>query len=328
MTRARLRRLLDDAAAANMNMLRVWGGGYYLPDAFYAMADRCGMLIWQDFMFGGAIPPPGRAFRANVRAEADPAGRAACATIPRSCCGAATTRCSTSWQGWGDRLAFKRRISAAQRRHIDAGMHALFGRVLRDVVARENPQVPYWPGSPWSGHGGKANATDAGDTHFWNVWSGDAAPIEAYLDVTPRFLSEYGLQSLPAMATLDAIAGNRRPLDLHAPALRAHQKYDHGRGNRRLLAYMRRELRHARQNCADFVYLSQAMQARGHPAGRRAPARLAAAQHGFAVLAAGRCVAGRCRGRAWTTTAAGRRCSTTRAVSTRRCCWPRCAAMA
>ena len=257
---ARMRRLLDDARAAHMNMLRVWGGGYYLPDAFYAMADRRGLLIWQDFMFGGAIPPADAAFRANVRVEAEQQVRRL-RDHPSIVLWCGNNEVRTGWETWGDRQAFKRVIPAAERARIDAGMRTLFGTVLREVVAREDADVPYWPGSPFSADGAPANAMDSGDTHFWNVWSGDAAPIEDYLDLTPRFLSEYGLQSLPVMATVRAFAGNG-PLDAESPVLRAHQKYDGGNGNRRLLTYVKRNYG-APANFADFVYLSQAMQAEG-----------------------------------------------------------------
>jgi beta-mannosidase len=46
-TRERARWLLSLAAAANMNMVRVWGGGRYLPDWFYDVADELGIMIWQ-----------------------------------------------------------------------------------------------------------------------------------------------------------------------------------------------------------------------------------------------------------------------------------------
>ncbi|WP_164105665.1 hypothetical protein, partial [Stenotrophomonas maltophilia] len=55
---AKMWSILADARAANMNMIRIWGGGYYLDDAFYDAADELGMLVWQDFMFGGAVTPP------------------------------------------------------------------------------------------------------------------------------------------------------------------------------------------------------------------------------------------------------------------------------
>ena len=50
-------KILTAARDAHMNMLRVWGGGYYEPDDFYEDADRLGVMIWHDFMFGGSMIP-------------------------------------------------------------------------------------------------------------------------------------------------------------------------------------------------------------------------------------------------------------------------------
>jgi len=63
-------RMLQSALAANMNILRIWGGGTYQDDHLYDAADETGLMIWQDFMFGGAIVPPDTPFRENVAVEA------------------------------------------------------------------------------------------------------------------------------------------------------------------------------------------------------------------------------------------------------------------
>jgi beta-mannosidase len=70
-TPERYRAWCEQAAAANMVMLRVWGGGIYEHDAFYDACDELGLLVWQDFMFAcGIYPAPGW-FRDSVRAEAE-----------------------------------------------------------------------------------------------------------------------------------------------------------------------------------------------------------------------------------------------------------------
>jgi len=48
---------LHKAAEANMNMLRVWGGGIYERDLFYDLCDRLGIMVWQDFMFASTGYP-------------------------------------------------------------------------------------------------------------------------------------------------------------------------------------------------------------------------------------------------------------------------------
>jgi beta-mannosidase len=258
-TRTRLHHLLESARAANMNMLRIWGGGYYMSDAFYQMADRMGIMIWQDFMLGGAIPPYDKAFRDNARAEAvEQVTRLRDHPSIVLWCG--NNEVETGWQSWGDRKRFKQSISNAERERIEQGMHTLFNRTLRDVVARYEPDVPYWPTTPGTGHDGNpdANSASDGDYHYWEVWSG-SAPITKYLSVTPRFQSEYGLQSMPALATIKSftVPADRR---LDSKAMRAHQKFAHG--DARLLHYIRANYGEPRDFAAT-IYLSQVMQAEG-----------------------------------------------------------------
>src|SRR6185312_15155477 len=101
-TPARIRQILESARDANMNMLRVWGGGYYLPDAFYATADKLGLMVWQDFMFGGAIPPADKAFRDNVSVEAvQQVQRLRVHPSIVLWCG--NNEVETGWESWDDR---------------------------------------------------------------------------------------------------------------------------------------------------------------------------------------------------------------------------------
>ncbi|WP_424681398.1 beta-mannosidase [Frateuria sp. YIM B11624] len=257
---AQMRQVLTSARDAHMNMLRVWGGGTYLPDDFYAMADRLGLMVWQDFMFGGAITPYDRAYADNVRQEAiEQVERLRDHPSIVLWCG--NNEVQSGWLSWSDRKAFRQSIAPAEAARIEQGMRDLFGTELREVVARHAPGVPYWPSSPSEGGDGFANSLDAGDYHYWEVWSGEAKPASAYLNVTPRFQSEYGLQSFPSMRTIREFAG-AGALAVDSPVLRAHQKYDGGNGNTRLAMYVQREYGQQKDFPA-LVYLSQVMQAEG-----------------------------------------------------------------
>jgi beta-mannosidase len=257
-TDAQMRRELTSAKAANMNMLRIWGGGYYGTDSFYDMADEMGLMIWQEFMFGGAVPPYDVAFRENTRQEAiEQVIRLRDHPSIVLWCG--NNEVQTGWENWGDRIAFKDTLAPAERERIVIGMTTIFGQVLRGAVAQYSPQTPYIAGSPSTDLDGPADQDKDGDRHYWAVWGG--SPVEAYLGETPRFQSEYGLQSFPEMRTIMSVAAPG-DLSVNSPVIRAHQKYDKGNGNDRLLLYIRRNYGEPK-DFASFVYLSQVMQADG-----------------------------------------------------------------
>ena len=69
-TETQYRRVLEDAIAANMNMIRVWGGGIYENDVFYNVCDELGLLVWQDFIFGNNMYNVDQQFYNSVKQEA------------------------------------------------------------------------------------------------------------------------------------------------------------------------------------------------------------------------------------------------------------------
>jgi beta-mannosidase len=259
-TRERLRRDLQAARDANMNMLRNWGGGYYESDDFFDIADELGLLVWQDFMFGGGMQPGfDPAFRASVVAEArDNIRRLRHHPSLVLWCG--NNEEETAWKDWGHGKA----LTAADPEFaakVWQGYVELFGNDLRTVVAEEGLGVPYWSSSPSNDLDAKANDSRRGDKHYWDVWGGPALPATAYLRETPRFMSEYGLQAWSQLSTVDAFAA-RDEQRIDGPVIRAHQKFMAGKGNERLLLYIERDYGTPR-SFPDFIYLSQVMQAEG-----------------------------------------------------------------
>jgi beta-mannosidase len=256
-TPAYMEMILKGARDANMNMVRIWGGGYYLDDAFYDIADRMGLMVWQDFMFGGSVTPPDAAFRENVRVEAEEQV-ARLQAHPSIVLWAGNNEVQAGWDNWSDRKAFKKAVGPDEQERIGTGMTVLFDRVLRDAVLKKSPGTPYWPGSPSSDYEGPTDTDKDGDRHFWDVWSG-SKPVERYLDSCPRFMSEYGFQSMPDLSTIREFAG-KGALTADSPVMKAHQKFLAGEGNERLMMYLRDRLRPAR-DFADLVYLTQVNQA-------------------------------------------------------------------
>lgn len=254
---AQMRQILQSARDANMNMIRVWGGGYYLDDAFYTLADEMGLMIWQDFMFGGAVTPPDAAFRDNVRVEAEEQVERL-QPHPALVGWSGGNEILAGWENWSDRKDFKKRVGADEQERIGTGMAVLFDRVLRDAVLTRAPGTPYWPGSPSTDYEGPIDTGKDGDRHFWDVWSG-SKPVERYLDSCPRFMSEYGFQAMPDLSTIRGFAG-KGPLAIDSPVLKAHQKFLAGEGNSRLQLYLDQRLRKPR-DFADLIYLTQVNQA-------------------------------------------------------------------
>ncbi|MCF7223321.1 beta-mannosidase [Marilutibacter chinensis] len=260
-TDAQLRHVLQSAVDANMNMIRGWGGGYYESDTFYDIADELGLMVWQDFMFGGGMQPAyDDAFRANVVAEArDQVRRLRDHPSIVLWCGNNEEEIAWKYWGGGDYgQALKARAPAFAQKVWD-GYVQLFGRDLRKVVAEEGGGIGYWPSSPSNDLAEVANTPAAGDMHYWEVWGNPAHPPIKYLDITPRFMSEYGLQAWPVQRTVDYFA-KRSEQGIDTPVIEAHQKFLAGKGNERLMHYVRMEFGEP-EDFGDFIYLSQVTQA-------------------------------------------------------------------
>jgi beta-mannosidase len=258
--KAQLRRVLQSARDANMNFLRSWGGGYYESDEFFDLADELGLLVWQDFMFGGGMPPAyDDAFRANVIAEARDNVRRL-RNHPSLVLWCGNNEEEISWKYWGP----GKEMMAADpgfATKVWNGYVQLFGSDLRKVVEEEGGGIAYWASSPSDDLAAVANTPTSGDMHYWEVWGNPAHPPSKYLEITPRFMSEYGLQAWPVQRTIDSFA-MRGEQGVATPVIEAHQKFMAGKGNERLMKYVNYEFGEPK-DFAEFVYLGQAAQAEG-----------------------------------------------------------------
>jgi beta-mannosidase len=254
-THERRQKLLSAMRAANMNMLRQWGGGAYEDNDFYAICDELGIMVWQEFMFGGAMVPGDTGFQENVRQEAiDNVKRLRDHPSVVIWCG--NNEMETGWKNWGDRQYFKSSLPPDVRERIWQDYVVLFRDVLKSVVTTHSPQTPYWPSSPSANFEAPPDNPNDGDMHYWAVWHA-LEPIQQYTRQTPRFMSEFGFQSFPELATIDTFA-TKPEHDITSVTMRAHQK--NTGGNERILTYMLREYREPK-DFDSFVYLSQVQQA-------------------------------------------------------------------
>ena len=154
----------------------------------------------------------------------------------------------TAWFHWG----WKERLPDT----VWEDYKKIFHGVLPEVCSLHDPATPYWPSSPSSNLEADANAQKTGDVHYWDVWHG-AQPFQAYETQFPRFNSEYGFQSFPALKTVNAFT-IPEDQDIESPVMLAHQK--HPRGNRLIREYMLRHFPEPR-DFASFLYASQVLQA-------------------------------------------------------------------
>jgi beta-mannosidase len=250
------RNILQSARDAHMNMVREWGGGYYESDDFYDICDELGIMVWQEFMFGGDMVPGDVTFQENVRQEAiDQIKRLRDHPSIVVWCG--NNEVETGWWHWGDRQEFKASISPDTRDRVWQDYVILFADVLKSAVTEYADPVPYTPSSPSANFEEVPDNQHNGDMHYWAVWH-QQAPASDYTKQFPRFMSEYGFQSFPEMRTIRTFANKPEDFDIHSTVLQAHQK--NKGGNERILTYMLREYREPK-DFASFVYLSQVQQA-------------------------------------------------------------------
>ncbi len=250
-TSERYRERVTQARGANMNMLRVWGGGIYEQSAFYEACDELGVMVWQDFLFACALYPEEEPFGSLVEAEA----RGQIARLSKH-------PSLVLWNGNNENLwgyfdwerDGKTWLEWAENRSWGAGFYfELFPKLMKDL----DPSRPYTPGSPFSGslelHPGSDNH---GTTHIWDVWN--ALDYTSYRAYIPRFASEFGFQAPPTFATLsESIPEDERHAE--SAAILHHQKAN--QGNEKLRRGLARHFAPP-ETFDDWHFLTQLNQAR------------------------------------------------------------------
>lgn len=205
-----------DAVEADMNMLRVWGGGVYEADAFYELCDREGLLVWQDFTLMCACYSEAAEMWEEVEAEARE-NVARLASHPSVVLWNGGNENIEGYHDWG----FADRLEPGE-----AWGGAYFHELLPRVLAEVDPTRSYIPSSPWN-PADDADPTnpDHGPTHSWKVWF--SVDFLRYRDTVPRFVAEFGFQGPPTWATLTA-AVHDDPMRPDSPGMAQHQKFTDG----------------------------------------------------------------------------------------------------
>ncbi len=248
-------RTIDDAAAVNMNMLRVWGGGVYEDDRFYELCDRRGILVWQDFMFACSLYPAEGAWLESVRCEAEDNLRRLrnhpCIAV---WCG--NNECNDAWYGWGWNERYARQGHPEYDALIERQLKRQYYEVLPELVARFSPHTPYHPSSPWAQPEGTSDGVN-GDMHYWSVWHA-RAPISDYDVIRSRFFSEYGFQSFPGIESVKRFAPDTTDWRIGSDVMMSHQRGG-SFANMRIAQYMEDEY-WVPEDFAEFLYMSHVLQ--------------------------------------------------------------------
>lgn len=227
MTPERYADRIDDAIDANVNLLRIWGGGIYESDDLYDRCDELGVLVWQDFLFACAA----YAEEPWLADEVGPEVREAVTRLsphPSLVVWNGNNENLVAYAEWGWRPSLVGRTWG----------NGYYRSLLPSIVAELDPTRPYTPGSPFSfDEYLTPNDERNGSVHIWDVWN--RLDYRAYADWNPRFVAEFGFQGPPAWSTLTAVVRDE-PLDPDGHEMLVHQKAD--QGNQKLADGMRGHL--------------------------------------------------------------------------------------
>ena len=245
--------IFDNISGANMNFVRVWGGGIYENEEFYRQADERGILIWQDFIFGCTAYPSDDFFLNNVKQEA-------IYNIKRLrnhaslayWCGNNEVLEGLNYWGW------RKDVTDEIMDQWFEGYNKTFRELLPSLVDEFDGTRNYVHGSPDLANWGRPELFNTGDVHDWGLWYGEL-PFEALADRLPRFASEFGFQSFPEMKTIRTFAEPDQ-WELESEVMQVHQKAS--TGNSLIKKYMDMYYLEP-DNFEDFVYLGLVMQGNG-----------------------------------------------------------------
>jgi len=250
---------LNYAKMANMNMIRVWGGGIYEDDLFYDLCDELGLLVWQDFPFACALYHFYDEFIENIKEEVIQNIKRL-RSHPSLALWCGNNEIEWLWNYLLDKNPrFKNKDIKSK---FESSYNEMFEQIIPHLIKKYDLVHPYWPSSPSNGFVGKklgktdSNSPDFGDSHFWSVWHG-GKPFTAYREFNSRFMSEFGFESFPSSKTLSEFC-TQNQFDFYSPIMENHQK--NSAGNKKIMDYMEKRFS-IPQKFEHQVILSQITQA-------------------------------------------------------------------
>lgn len=245
-SKERTEKLIKDCIEANMNCIRVWGGGYYPEDYFYDLCDEYGLLVWQDFMFACADYELSKEFEENISAELKD-------NIKRIRHHASLAL----YTGNNENESALKHWGIQKREATDKDYIRQYEELFPSIVKKYDPNTFYWPSSPSkSGSFKELDNDNIGDAHYWEVWHG-LKPFTEYRKHYFRFVSEFGFESFPSIKTIKSftLPEDRNPFSY---IMENHQK--HPGGNGKISYYISEYLKYP-NGLENMLYASQITQA-------------------------------------------------------------------
>ncbi len=271
----RYKEIIQSAVDANMNMLRVWGGGVYEDDKYYNLCDEKGILVWQDLMFACAMYPGDSLFIENVKQEVtDNVKRLRNHPCIALWCG--NNEIDEGWKNWGWQQQYQysekdsAKIWGDYQKLFQVLIPSLLDTLLLSPIHRftdssepgnqrmgESVNVTYISTSPLIGWGHK-ESLQQGDSHYWGVWWG-MEPFDFYKKKVGRFMSEYGFQGMPSLTVFKKIS-DEYDWTFESPVVKNHQK--HPTGYETIQKYLEKSYIQP-IGFENYIYVSQLLQAEG-----------------------------------------------------------------
>jgi beta-mannosidase len=246
-------KIIKYAIKSNINMLRVWGGGFYENNIFYELCDKYGILVWQDFMFACAMYPANNRFLNNVKKEAI-YNIKRLRNHPSIALWCGNNENYEGWNHWG----WQNMYSEKERKNIIKDYNKLFLKLLPESVKEYDGERDYIHTSPITNWGGKLNTK--GDVHYWGIWHGKE-PFENFTKAEKigRFVSEYGFQSFPSFKSIKQFT-IKKERAINSESLKLHEK--HPIGFKIINKYMKDHYKKPK-DFKNYIFVSQLLQADG-----------------------------------------------------------------
>ncbi|KFY19357.1 hypothetical protein V491_04482 [Pseudogymnoascus sp. VKM F-3775] len=252
----RYRTLLQMVVDGNQNMLRVWGGAIYEDDVFYDICDELGILVWNDFMFACGTYPADEDFRSRITEEVED-------NIKRL----RHHPSIVAWSGNNEDYLFAELFHTTYdikdsdpENWLKTTFPAryIYEKMLPEICKRLIPDTPYHPGSPW---GGKYfNDPTIGDTHMWEVWHHVSRPWQEYPKLGSRFISEFGISSLPHLDTIESFLIDSPPSERHPNSRTIDHHNKELQHERKMATYLVENFKYG-FGLEEYIYITQLNQA-------------------------------------------------------------------